>query len=166
MDASVYAADAELEADHWWFAGRRQLFGNLIRALHLVDGSAVADIGTSVGTNLRLLADIGFSDVRGVDANPVAVEYCATRGFDRVSQGDVCDLPFSDSKLDLVLATDVVEHVEDDVAAMREIRRVLKPGGCRPEARGRTRRSPPPGCPPSGEIRLARPRRRCDPATS
>ena len=129
MDASVYAADAELEADHWWFVGRRQLFGDLIQSLHLADRSAVADVGTSVGGNLRLLADIGFSDVRGVDASPVAVEYCTKRGFDRVTQGDVCDLPMPDRNLDLVLATDVVEHVEDDAAAMREIYRVLKPGG-------------------------------------
>ncbi|MEM7124038.1 MAG: class I SAM-dependent methyltransferase [Pseudomonadota bacterium] len=130
MEASVYAADAELEANHWWYVGRRKLFGNLINTLHLTDSSDVVDIGTSSGTNLRLLADLGFSRIRGVDASPIAVEFCAAKGFDRVLLGDVCALPFEDGELDLVLATDIVEHVDDDVGAMREITRVLKPGGC------------------------------------
>lgn len=42
---------------------------------------------------------------------------------------DVCALPFMDGELNLVVATHVLEHVADDILAMREIYRVLRPGG-------------------------------------
>lgn len=43
--------------------------------------------------------------------------------------GDVCDMPFEDKSFDAVLAINLLEHVEDPFTAMKEIYRVLKPGG-------------------------------------
>jgi SAM-dependent methyltransferase len=58
-----------------------------------------------------------------------AVRWCADKGYGKVTRGDACALPFPDASFDLVLATDIIEHVDDDVLALGEIRRVLKPGG-------------------------------------
>jgi SAM-dependent methyltransferase len=44
-------------------------------------------------------------------------------------QGDVCALPFSDHTFDAVIANHVLEHVNDDIQAMCELRRILKPNG-------------------------------------
>jgi ubiquinone/menaquinone biosynthesis C-methylase UbiE len=44
-------------------------------------------------------------------------------------KADIHALPFGDENFDLVLCNHVLEHVRDDIAAMKEIRRVLKPGG-------------------------------------
>jgi hypothetical protein len=46
-----------------------------------------------------------------------------------VRQADITDLPFESGSFDLILCNHVLEHVPDDLAAMRELRRVLKPGG-------------------------------------
>ena len=44
-------------------------------------------------------------------------------------QADICDLPFEDNNYDMILCNHVLEHIPDDTQAMRELYRVLKPGG-------------------------------------
>src|SRR5207247_1029846 len=58
-----------------------------------------------------------------------AVGYCRDRGLVDVRVGAAENLPFGDGSFDLVTALDVVEHLDDDVAALREMGRVLRPGG-------------------------------------
>ena len=69
-----------------------------------------------------------FGRVRGLEPYRAAVEYNLDRGRD-VQQGRVEELPFGDGTFDLALALDVIEHVPDDLAALAELNRVLKPGG-------------------------------------
>lgn len=129
MKVDAYTIEAEIEATHWWFTERRRLFGRLIKRFDLAPDARVLDIGTSTGTNLRMLRDLGFTRSEGLDASADAVRWCAEKGYGKVTQGSICELPFADGTFDLVLATDVIEHVDDDAAALREIRRVLKPKG-------------------------------------
>ena len=53
----------------------------------------------------------------------------AQKGLGQVTNGDICAMPWPDNSFDLVLATDVIEHVDDDATALAEINRVLRPGG-------------------------------------
>ncbi len=76
-----------------------------------------------------MLRELGFTNVTGLDRSPEAIRFCAEKGLGDVKLGDICELPFAGGSFDLVLATDIVEHVADDVAAIAELRRVLKPGG-------------------------------------
>jgi len=76
-----------------------------------------------------MLRKLGFSRVTGLDQSPEAIRFCAEKGLGDVHLGDLCHLPFPDRSFDLVMATDIVEHIADDAAALREIRRVLKPRG-------------------------------------
>lgn len=85
------------------------------------------DIGAAGGGNTRVLRDLGW--------RAAAVEYSSTgtlvardRGID-VVQADATHLPVASSSLDMALAFDVLEHIEDDQAATAEIIRVLRPGG-------------------------------------
>jgi SAM-dependent methyltransferase len=128
MNESVYAVDARLQAAHWWYVGRRRLFAGLIRDLGLQRNDHVLDVGTSAGTNLRLLRELGFESVTGLDLSPDAIRFCAENGYGTVRRGDVTDMPFRAETFSLVLATDIIEHVDDDRRALQEIRRVLKPG--------------------------------------
>ena len=129
MDASTYAVEAIVEETHWWFVVRRRLLARTIAALGLPHDAEVLDVGTSTGTNLRLLADLGFGHVRGLDSSDEAIRFCAEKGFPVVTRGDATRLPFADETFDLVLATDIIEHVDDDSAAVAEMARVLRPGG-------------------------------------
>jgi SAM-dependent methyltransferase len=129
MDPSTYAVEAEVEASHWWFVVRRRLIAHTIARARISPNAHVLDIGTSTGTNLRLLKALGFSNRCGLDLSDDAIRWCAEKGLGHVEQGDVCNLPFNDGEFHLVLATDIIEHVDDDMRAITEIRRVLAPGG-------------------------------------
>jgi SAM-dependent methyltransferase len=129
MDIATFAVEAEVEATHWWFVGRRRLFAAELEKAGLKRTDRVLDIGTGTGANLRLLRALGCTAVVGLDANEQAIGYCASKGLGVVQKGDICALPFADRNFDFVLATDVIEHVDDDSAAAREIARVLAHGG-------------------------------------
>jgi SAM-dependent methyltransferase len=123
-DRSSFAADrlaliARLEDSHFWFVGRRALVERLIDRHAPVRVDAALDVGCGTGSFVRVLARRA-ERVVGVD--PLA------SGTDGVIRADAEDLPLESSSFDLVVALDVLEHV-DDVAAVGEIARVLKPGG-------------------------------------
>lgn len=129
MDLASYAIEAEVELTHWWFTGRRRLFAREVNRLPLTTSSRVLDVGTSTGTNLRLLRDLGFHAVEGLELSEDAIRYCRNKGLGIVRQGDACAMPFADASFDLILATDIIEHIEDDRRALAEIVRTLRPGG-------------------------------------
>jgi SAM-dependent methyltransferase len=128
MQESVYDVDSRREMNHWWYVGRRRLFARVIRTLNVASGDPVLDVGTSAGTNLRMLRDLEFSDVTGLDYSEDAIRFCAAKGLGTVRRGDILDMPFPSASFSLVLATDIIEHVDDDARALREVARVLRPG--------------------------------------
>jgi SAM-dependent methyltransferase len=70
-----------------------------------------------------------FGTVVGVDRSDEALRLSATRGPFALVQASAECLPFPDDTFDVVTALDLLEHLDDDAAAMGEIRRVLRPGG-------------------------------------
>jgi len=129
LETSALALEARVEADHWWFRGRRRLLGQLIRDLGLAKVDRVLDVGCGAGANLRLLSDLGMPSVVGLDRNLASIRFCREKGLGEIEQGDLRHLPFAAESFDLVLATDVLEHIDDDQLAVEEIHRVLRPGG-------------------------------------
>jgi SAM-dependent methyltransferase len=129
MDKIAYEVEGAIEENHWWFVGRRRLFRHTINKLALPKSAAILDVGTSTGTNLRMLREMGFENVRGLDFSEEAIRWCEKKGLGQVEKGDICDMPFGVDQFDLILATDIVEHVNDDARALQEIGRVLKPCG-------------------------------------
>jgi SAM-dependent methyltransferase len=67
--------------------------------------------------------------VVGLDRSADALRFSRTKQLASVQRADVCALPFRDASFDLVLATDVLEHVRDEARALAEMHRVLRPGG-------------------------------------
>lgn len=126
MDEFVY--DVFNEEQWWWSVGRRALVNKLWRKYR--NGGQeplVLDIGCGVGTTLKGLEKAGRG--YGVDVAPNAVKYCLERGVDAVCVGDASRLPYQSERFDLVICIDVLEHVEDDLGALREMLRVTRPGG-------------------------------------
>ncbi len=131
MNPSEYEAMFRVEDHLWWYTGMRRIAEEIMR--ERLDGAgrrlAILDAGCGTGGNLAWLAR--FGEVYGVDLSPLAVEFCARRHLTTVSRASVLELPYPDGAFDLVTSFDVIYHlqVRDDVAALAETRRVLKPGG-------------------------------------
>lgn len=129
MDADYYAEYARVQDLHWWFRGRREVLAATIARRASPPGGAarILDVGCGPGPNLGMLSR--FGTVVGVDADERAVALCEEAGWDvkRVAPG--AGLPFGDDTMDLVTLLDVIEHVDDDAALLREAARVLAPGG-------------------------------------
>jgi ubiquinone/menaquinone biosynthesis C-methylase UbiE len=129
MEQSVYEVEARVEAEHWWFRGRRLLFAEELHELKIGKAARALDVGTGTGSNLRMLREQGYENITGVDLNELAARYCSAKGFTSILVGDANRLPFAESGFDLILATDTIEHVEDDQEPLGEIHRLLAPGG-------------------------------------
>lgn len=124
MDEQEIRKSAALEERHWWYAGRRALVRERVRGVR--PGRAL-DVGSGPGGNTRTLADLGWA-ATALEQSPAAAALVRARGLD-VVRGDATALPFADRSFDLVMSTDVWEHVEDHEAVAREAFRVCRPGG-------------------------------------
>ncbi|MFC4590298.1 class I SAM-dependent methyltransferase [Sphaerisporangium corydalis] len=123
MEATLIRRTVELEDRHWWFRERRAIVG---RQLRRFEPGRALDLGGAGGGNARVLIEHGW-DALVADQSETAVEFARERGL-RAVQADACDLPLPDRDFDLVLAFDVLEHIENDHRALCEIVRVLRPG--------------------------------------
>jgi SAM-dependent methyltransferase len=125
MEATEIYRTVEVEDRHWWYRERRAILARELH--HLGKPGRALDIGAAGGGNTRVLVQHGW-DALVADYSETAVELARARGLQAI-HADACDLPLPDESFDLVLAFDVLEHIEDDGAAVRELTRVLKPGG-------------------------------------
>jgi len=124
MDDEEIRRSAALERRHWWYAGRRALVRRLMRG---VAAGRALDVGPGSGGNASVLRDLGW-EVTAVEMNATAAELTAQRGL-AVARGDARHLPVRDESVDLVISTDVWEHIEEDDEVAAESFRVLRPGG-------------------------------------
>jgi SAM-dependent methyltransferase len=116
-----------VEDRHWWYRGRRRVIERTIERLDLPPRARILDAGCGSGRNMVDLARHG--DVTGVEISEASVELARGRHVGEVVEGSVMEMPFASDSFDLAVCLDVVEHLRDDRAALRELRRVLAPGG-------------------------------------
>ncbi len=102
-------------------------------ALRFVEGHKILDYGCGAGYGTNLIWRRGRPrEVVGIDLSPEAIAYCRNTYADLASHYQTMtagDVPFGDRSFDVVLLFQVIEHVADDVRALDEIRRILRPGG-------------------------------------
>src|SRR5678815_3526987 len=130
MKEHTYPIMFRVEQSHWWYAGRRQILASFLEDIcrRVTDRRPrILDVGCGTGANLLMLSKYG--DAEGVDVSEDALAFCRERGLANVKLGAAEALPYDDGTFDLVTALDVVEHLDDDLAGLREMRRVLRPGG-------------------------------------
>jgi SAM-dependent methyltransferase len=125
MDEWRYRELYELEDRHWWFRSRRRFVWALLRRAGVRPSPRILDAGCGTGRNLIEFGSLG--DAEGVDFSDDAVAFCHDRGLQAVRKARIEELPFPERQFDLILATDVIEHVEDDRRALTELRRVAAP---------------------------------------
>jgi SAM-dependent methyltransferase len=132
LNLEEYQRMYEAEERQWWYAGMRALslamlaepLAELARRGPLV----ILDAGCGTGNNLQHLARHGRA--LGVDLSFEALAFCRSRGV-AAARAELSALPFPDGRFDCVTSLDVIYHrwVKDDAAAVREMARVLRPGG-------------------------------------
>ncbi len=127
MNPAEYDRMYHNEDHYWWFVSRRELVVDLVRQIPLPRNAWLVDVGCGTGATAAALHR--FGRVAGVDMSPLALERCTRRGLDHLMLGRAESLPLSSNSMDVIVATDILEHLDDDVAALNEFRRVLKPGG-------------------------------------
>jgi SAM-dependent methyltransferase len=125
MEAAEIQKLAELEDRHWWYRERRALVARELRRLG-TPGRAL-DIGAAGGGNTRVMREKGWQ-ATAIDYSAEAVEVARGRGLDAM-RADARDIPVASGSIDLVVAFDVLEHIDEDHLVAQEIARVLRPGG-------------------------------------
>jgi SAM-dependent methyltransferase len=131
MQQHTYAIMNRVEDNHWWFVGRRAILEEFLNQIVNNPKSEIRnpkflDVGCGTGANLEMLQKFGKAE--GVDVSDDALEFCRKKGL-TAHKGLAEKLPFPDESFDVVTALDVVEHLDDDVAGLKEMNRVLKTGG-------------------------------------
>jgi SAM-dependent methyltransferase len=127
MESTTISSFCCSEDKHWWFASRTRALLGMMDPLLAGRDRKLLDVGCGAGNMIHHLRRYG--QVRGVELDPRPVAVARQRGYD-VDQGDATrSLTYDEASFDAVTALDVIEHNQDDMSILRQIGRVLKPGG-------------------------------------
>jgi SAM-dependent methyltransferase len=128
MNIGEYAEMYKLESFYWWFVARRRLLDSVVTQIaRRFERPTILDVGCGTGMNFSVLEKHG--DTFSSDASEEALRFSKSRGIDGLVRSHVESLPFVDSAFNIVTALDMLEHVDDDLAALDELLRVTGESG-------------------------------------
>jgi len=129
MDRIVYDRMAAHDSTHWWYRARRDILADfLVREGDLPRHARILEIGCGTGHNLPMLAK--FGSVEAIEIDPAAREIASQRLGQPVGSAPLPALTGVErGAYDLIAVLDVVEHIDDDVGALKAMAECLKPGG-------------------------------------
>ena len=123
-----YDIEAKVESFHWWFVVRRKLLRLFLSSIDLPYGCVAMDIGCGVGSNLRILGSAGLN-VIGLDRSFYALSLARKRIKFPLLNGDLNKLPIRPGSVGLIVAMDILEHLDNDVGGIRSFYQALKKEG-------------------------------------
>lgn len=127
MDPDYYRQMAALQSDHWWYEGRRTILASIIKHLPLPKNAQILEAGCGPGANLTMLSC--FGELSAFEPEEYASQHAAQISGVNVKTGTLPEhIPF-EHNFDLIGAFDVIEHIDDDVAALNALRQRLKENG-------------------------------------
>ena len=128
MDAALYPRVAAVEDTHWWFCGRRAICQRMLDRITLPPNAVILEPGCGTGGNFPMLARRGL--LYAMDADESALSFAALRRLAKLTRGSLPrEFPFTSSRFDLVVMTDVLEHLDDDRGSLHAVRSSLRPCG-------------------------------------
>lgn len=126
MEHEVYQLFSEIQATHWWFVARRRIIADVLqRYLTTSKPLRIAEIGCGTGAMLPVLSQ--FGEAWGIDNSPEAVKLCAQKKFAHVYLDS--DSAWRQTQFEGMAFFDVIEHVPEDAAVMKNYLAQLQPGG-------------------------------------
>lgn len=128
MEKQFEALYHELERHHWWFNSRRK---QVLEMAGPLKGEKILDVGCASGLLLEDLVAVGMekSDLYGIDVSEEAIEKCHAKGFQHTYVMDGAAISLEKGSFDLIIASDCLEHIEQDEKALENWFSLLKPGG-------------------------------------
>ncbi len=129
MKKDFYQHYFEVEKNHWLMKGRRAVCRALLNDIGAHKESSILDVGCGAGFLLGELQHDGYTHAHGVDMEAGAIEFGKEKGVENLSVSRNEEIPFQNATQDIVISMDVLEHTPDDASSIREMYRVLKPGG-------------------------------------
>ncbi|HLD03037.1 MAG TPA: class I SAM-dependent methyltransferase [Candidatus Nanoarchaeia archaeon] len=127
MDVSYEEKYHQLEESYWWFKARRHFILDLLKGEN--KNSRILELGCSGGQLLTDLESLGFKNVHGLDISNSAIQLCRKRGLKSVQVCDAAKTKFRNSEFDIVIASDILEHIKDERKGLSEWSRILKKNG-------------------------------------
>ena len=129
MDRIVYDRMAAHDSTHWWYTARRDILADyLAREGNLPKAARILEIGCGTGHNLPMLG--AFGTVDAIEIDPAARDIASARLGKPVGAAPLPELTGVErGSYDLIAVLAVVEHIADDVAALKAMAECLKPGG-------------------------------------
>jgi SAM-dependent methyltransferase len=124
MDKEIYHKMSVLEDSHWWFVGRRNIIKTILDDLNFSNKIQILEIGCGTGGNFPILQKYG--QIFGVESDETARDYATKRNMATILAGKLPDeIPFSDQLFDLIILTDVLEHVDEDELSLNNLHKRL-----------------------------------------
>ncbi|HIA36852.1 MAG TPA: class I SAM-dependent methyltransferase [Flavobacteriales bacterium] len=127
MKAEYYKEYYKLEREHWWFKGRNKIILSLLKKQVSQRPLKILNVGVATGHTSELLSSLG--DVVSVEPDEECCNFLTSELKLEVVNASGTDLPFENNQFDLVCAFDVIEHIDDDTSAVKELKRVCKSEG-------------------------------------
>lgn len=128
MEPEIYRQMREVEDFHWWFSARRSIIAKVLDSLKLPPAARILDVGSGTGGNLEMLSR--FGTVTGIESDDMALNLSSSRKIAKVLKGSIPDdLPGFTEEFDLIIMLDVLEHIDDDSAALSCLGQLLAPNG-------------------------------------
>lgn len=120
-----------MERTYWWFVGKRYLARTILKTVVPMDGpkdKALLDIGCGTGMVMELLGN--FGNAFGMDVSSEALRFLRKSDRHRLVKANADNaVPFKDDTFSTITCLDVLEHLDDDLSALKEAYRVCAPGG-------------------------------------
>ena len=128
MEQSHFEDLIHLEDTYWWHVAKRRLATRLLQSRFPAPGRLVEG-GVGSARNLLEFRDLGY-EVTGFDVMPEVVEHARQRGLSDVRRHDLSEpWPLAPDSVRAVVLLDVLEHVDNPVQVLRNVSRILQPGG-------------------------------------
>ncbi len=131
MNNREYQRMRQYEDEYWWYHGLRGLTTSMIARYCSAPRPRLLDAGCGTGGQMAWLRDrLPGVSLTGIDLAPEAVQSTRERGFADLARASVMRLPFAEGAFDVITSLDVLYFQGvDDEAALRDMRRALRPGG-------------------------------------
>jgi SAM-dependent methyltransferase len=128
-DDAYFDLMSDMARDHWWYRARRLWVAEFLRG-EVPPGEPAADIGTGTGEMLAVIAGLGASPVVGTDYSWRALGHARRRDPGLSLYSSTAGVqPLPSGFAGTITCLETIEHLDDDRAALREYRRLLRPGG-------------------------------------